>query len=73
MAASLIAVSWMGLQIKNRHVAAMRQEAHETAISACDSAEATRRTIQSDLDRTTAKASKLLRHQSRPGRGSQDP
>ena len=54
MAASLIAVSWMGLQIKNRHVAAMRQEAHETAISACDSAEATRRTIQSDLDRTTA-------------------
>lgn len=48
MAASLIAVSWMGLQIKNRHTAAMRQEAHETAISACDSAEATRRTIQSD-------------------------
>ena len=65
MAASLIAVSWMGLQIKNRHVAAMRQEAHETAISACDSAEATRRTIQSDLDRTTAKASKLLKDTSR--------
>ena len=65
MAASLIAVSWMGLQIKNRHVAAMRQEAHETAISACDSAEATRRTIQSDLDRTTAKASKLLKGTSR--------
>lgn len=65
MAASLIAVSWMGLQIKNRHAAAMRQEAHETAISACDSAEATRRTIQSDLDRTTAKASKLLKDTSR--------
>ena len=65
MAASLIAVSWMGLQIKNRHTAAMRQEAHETAISACDSAEATRRTIQSDLDRTTAKASKLLKGTSR--------
>lgn len=65
MAASLIAVSWMGLQIKNRHTAAMRQEAHETAISACDSAEATRRTIQSDLDRTTAKASKLLKDTSR--------
>ena len=65
MAASLIAVSWMGLQIKNRHVAAMRQEAHETAISACDSAEATRKTIQSDLDRTTAKASKLLKGTSR--------
>lgn len=65
MAASLIAVSWMGLQIKNRHVAAMRQEAHGTAISACDSAEATRRTIQSDLDRTTAKASKLLKDTSR--------
>ena len=64
MAASLIAVSW-GLQIKNRHVAAMRQEAHETAISACDSAEATRRTIQSELDRTTAKASKLLKDTSR--------
>ena len=43
----------------------MRQEAHETAISACDSAEATRRTIQSDLDRTTAKASKLLKDTSR--------
>ena len=56
MTASLIAVSWMGLQIKNRRAAAMRQEAHETAISACDSAEATRKTIQSDLDRTTAKA-----------------
>ena len=65
MTASLIAVSWMGLQIKNRHTAAMRQEAHETAISACDSAEATRRTIQSDLDRTTAKASKLLKDTSR--------
>ena len=65
MAASLIAVSWMGLQIKNRHAAAMRQEAHETAISACDSAEATRRTIQSDLDRTTAKASRLLKDTSR--------
>lgn len=65
MAASLIAVSWMGLQIKNRHAAAMRQEAHGTAISACDSAEATRRTIQSDLDRTTAKASKLLKDTSR--------
>ena len=65
MAASLIAVSWMGLQIKNRHVAAMRQEAHETAISACDSAEATRKTIQSDLDRTTAKASRLLKDTSR--------
>lgn len=65
MTASLIAVSWMGLQIKNRHVAAMRQEAHETAISACDSAEATRKTIQSDLDRTTAKASKLLKGTSR--------
>ena len=59
MAASLIAMSWMGLQIKNRHAAAMRQEAHETAISACDSADAARKTIQSDLDRTTAKASKL--------------
>lgn len=65
MAASLIAVSWMGLQIKNRRAAAMRQEAHETAISACDSAEATRRTIQSDLDRTTAKASRLLKDTSR--------
>lgn len=49
MAASLIAVSWIGLQIKTRHAAAVRQEAHETAISACDSAEATRKTIQSDL------------------------
>ena len=65
MTASLIAVSWMGLQIKNRRAAAMRQEAHETAISACDSAEATRKTIQSDLDRTTAKASKLLKDTSR--------
>ena len=65
MAASLIAVSWMGLQIKNRHAAAMRQEAHETAISACDSAEATRKTVQSDLDRTTAKASRLLKDISR--------
>ena len=65
MAASLIAVSWMGLQIKNRHAAAMRQEAHETAISACDSAEATRKTVQSDLDRTTAKASRLLKDTSR--------
>ena len=65
MAASLISVSWMGLQIKNRHAAAVRQEAHETAISACDSAEATRKTIQSDLDRTTAKASKLLKDTSR--------
>lgn len=65
MAASLIAVSWMGLQIKNRRAAAMRQEAHETAISACDSAEATRKTIQSDLDRTTAKASRLLKDTSR--------
>ena len=65
MAASLISVSWMGLQIKNRHAAAMRQEAHETAISACDSAEATRKTIQSDLDRTTAKASRLLKDTSR--------
>ena len=61
MAASLIAVSWMGLQIKNRHAAAMRQEAHETAISSCDSAEAARKSVQSDLDRTTAKASKLLK------------
>ena len=43
----------------------MRQEAHETAISACDSAEATRKTVQSDLDRTTAKASKLLKDTSR--------
>jgi len=65
MAASLIAVSWMGLQIKTRHAAAVRQEAHETAISACDSAEATRKTIQSDLDRTTAKASRLLKDISR--------
>ena len=65
MAASLIAVSWMGLQIKNRRAAAVRQEAHETAISACDSAEATRKTVQSDLDRTTAKASKLLKDTSR--------
>ena len=65
MTASLIAVSWMGLQIKNRRAAAMRQEAHETAISACDSAEATRKTVQSDLDRTTAKASKLLKDTSR--------
>ena len=61
MTASLIAVSWMGLQIKNRRAAAMRQEVHETAISACDSAEATRKTVQSDLDRTTAKASRLLK------------
>ena len=65
MAASLIAVSWIGLQIKTRHAAAVRQEAHETAISACDSAEATRKTIQSDLDRTTAKASRLLKDTSR--------
>ena len=65
MTASLIAVSWMGLQIKNRRAAAMRQEAHETAISACDSAEATRKTIQSDLDRITAKASRLLKDTSR--------
>ena len=65
MTASLIAVSWMGLQIKTRRAAAMRQEAHETAISACDSAEATRKTIQSDLDRTTAKASRLLKDTSR--------
>ena len=65
MAASLIAVAWTGLQIKNRHAAAMRQEAHETAISACDSAEETRKTVQSDLDRTTAKASKLLKGTSR--------
>ena len=65
MAASFIAVSWIGLQIKTRHAAAVRQEAHETAISACDSAEATRKTIQSDLDRTTAKASKLLKDTSR--------
>ena len=65
MAASLIAVSWMGLQIKNRRTAAMRQEAHETAVSACDSAEATRKSVQSDLDRTTAKASKLLKDTSR--------
>ena len=65
MAASLIAVSWIGLQIKTRHAAAVRQEAHETAISACDSAEATRKTVQSDLDRTTAKASKLLKDTSR--------
>ena len=65
MAASLIAVSWIGPQIKTRHAAAVRQEAHETAISACDSAEATRKTVQSDLDRTTAKASKLLKDTSR--------
>ena len=65
MTASLIAVSWMGLQIKNRRAAAMRQEAHETAISACDSAAATRKTVQSDLDRTTAKASRLLKDTSR--------
>lgn len=65
MTASLIAVSWMGLQIKNRRAAAMRQEVHETAISACDSAEATRKTVQSDLDRTTAKASRLLKDTSR--------
>ncbi|MDU5899772.1 MAG: molecular chaperone, partial [Bifidobacterium sp.] len=65
MAASLIAVSWMGLQIKNRRAAVMRQEAHETAVSACDSAEATRKTVQSDLDRTTAEASKLLKDTSR--------
>ena len=55
----------MGLQIKNRRAAAMRQEAHETAVSACDSAEATRKTVQSDLDRTTAEASKLLKDTSR--------
>ena len=36
-----------------------------SAISACDSAEATRKTVQSDLDRTTAKASKLLKDTSR--------
>ena len=65
MAASLIAVSWMGLQIKNRRAAAMRQEAHETAVSACDSAEATRKSVQSDLDRATAEASKLLKDTSR--------
>ena len=65
MAASLIAVSWMGLQIKNRRAAAMRQEAHEAAVSACDSAEATRKSVQSDLDRTTAEASKLLKDTSR--------
>ena len=65
MAASLIAVSWMGLQIKNRRAAAMRQEAHETAVSACDSAEATRKSVQSDLDRITAEASKLLKDTSR--------
>ena len=65
MAASLIVVSWMGLQIKNRRAAAMRQEAHETAVSACDSAEATRKSVQSDLDRTTAEASKLLKDTSR--------
>ena len=65
MAASLIAVSWMGLQIKNRRAAAMRQEAHETAVSACDSAEAARKSVQSDLDRTTAEASKLLKDTSR--------
>ena len=65
MAVSLIAVSWMGLQIKNRRAAAMRQEAHETAVSACDSAEATRKSVQSDLDRTTAEASKLLKDTSR--------
>ena len=65
MAASLIAVSWIGPQIKTRHAAAVRQEAHETAISACDSAEATRKTVQSDLDRTTAKASRLLKDTSR--------
>ena len=65
MAASLIAVSWMGLQAKNRRAAAMRQEAHETAVSACDSAEATRKSVQSDLDRTTAEASKLLKDTSR--------
>jgi hypothetical protein len=45
--------------------AAMRQEAHETAVSACDSAEATRKSVQSDLDRTTAEASKLLKDTSR--------
>ena len=61
MAASLIAVSWMGLQAKNRHEASIRQEAHETAVSACDSAEAARKSVQSDLDRTTAEASKLLK------------
>ncbi|MFQ6206159.1 molecular chaperone [Bifidobacterium dentium] len=65
MAVSLIAVSWMGLQIKNRRAAAMRQEAHETAVSACDSAEATRKSVQSDLDRTTVEASKLLKDTSR--------
>ena len=65
MAASLIAVSWMGLQAKNRHEASIRQEAHETAVSACDSAEATRKSVQSDLDRTTAEASKLLKDTSR--------
>ena len=65
MAASLIAVSWMGLQIKNRHEASIRQEAHETAVSACDSAEAARKSVQSDLDRTTAEASKLLKDTSR--------
>ena len=65
MAASLIAVSWMGLQAKNRHEASIRQEAHETAVSACDSAEAARKSVQSDLDRTTAEASKLLKDTSR--------
>ena len=65
MAASLIAVSWMGLQTKNRHEASIRQEAHETAVSACDSAEAARKSVQSDLDRTTAEASKLLKDTSR--------
>ena len=65
MAASLIAVSWMGLQAKNRHEASIRQEAHETAVSACDSAEATRKSVQSDLDRIMAEASKLLKDTSR--------
>ena len=65
MAASLIAVSWMGLQAKNRHEASIRQEAHETAVSACDSVEAARKSVQSDLDRTTAEASKLLKDTSR--------
>ena len=54
-----------GTANQNRRAAAMRQEAHETAISACDSAEATRKTVQSDLDRTTAKASRLLKDTSR--------
>jgi len=70
MAASLIAVSWIGLQIKTRHAAAVRQEAHETAISACDSTmrevqhslkTATKAVTDSKLDKTVDDANALYK------------